>query len=82
MSFISVAITPHILLAELSAAAVLIDYWHPNVNNALWVAICIFVVLTINMLGAGAYGEAEFIFAYALLPFVLASSNSHVVRSK
>lgn len=48
---------------ELSAAAVLIDYWHPNVNNALWVAICIFVVLTINMLGAGAYGEAEFIFA-------------------
>lgn len=49
--------------AELSAAAILIDYWHPNVNNALWVAICIFVVLTINMLGAGAYGEAEFVFA-------------------
>ncbi|KAI6153426.1 amino acid permease [Pisolithus tinctorius] len=49
--------------AELSAAAILVDYWHPNVNNAVWVAICIVVVLTINMLGAGAYGEAEFIFA-------------------
>ncbi|KAG1715631.1 hypothetical protein ID866_1513 [Astraeus odoratus] len=49
--------------AELSAAALLIDYWHPNVDNSLWVALCIIVVVTINMLGAGAYGEAEFIFA-------------------
>jgi len=77
-----VAKAPHILLAELSAAAILIDYWHPNVNNALWVAICIFVVLTINMLGAGAYGEAEFIFAYAPSLFMLAPSNTHLVRSK
>ncbi|KAF8140082.1 amino acid permease [Boletus edulis] len=51
--------------AELSAAALLIDYWHPNVNNAVWVVICIIVVVTINMLGSGAYGEAEFIFAYS-----------------
>lgn len=49
--------------AELSAAAILVNYWHPNVNDAVWVAICIIVVLTINLLGAGAYGEAEFIFA-------------------
>jgi amino acid transporter len=41
----------------------LIDYWHPNVNNAVWVMMCIIVVITINMLGAGAYGEAEFWFA-------------------
>ncbi|KIJ68242.1 hypothetical protein HYDPIDRAFT_146092 [Hydnomerulius pinastri MD-312] len=49
--------------AELSAAAILIDYWHPNANNAIWVMMCIIVVVTINMFGAGAYGEAEFIFA-------------------
>ncbi|KAF9229501.1 hypothetical protein BS17DRAFT_723335 [Gyrodon lividus] len=49
--------------AELSAAAILIDYWHPNVNNAVFVMTCIIVVVTINMLGAGAYGEAEFVFA-------------------
>ncbi|KAN0100779.1 amino acid-polyamine-Organocation superfamily protein [Tylopilus felleus] len=49
--------------AELSAAALLIDYWHPHVNNAVWVFMCIVVVVTINMLGAGAYGEAEFCFA-------------------
>lgn len=60
--------------AELSAAAILIDYWHPNVNNALWVAVCIVVVVAINMLGAGAYGEAEFIFAYV--------SRSSVARSR
>ncbi|KAG9314529.1 amino acid permease [Chiua virens] len=51
------------IIAELSAAALLIDYWHPNVNNAVWVIITIVVVVTINMLGAGAYGEAEFCFA-------------------
>ncbi|KAI6044997.1 amino acid permease [Pisolithus marmoratus] len=56
-------LTAMLRLAELSAAAILVNYWHPNVNDAVWVAICIVVVLTINMLGAGAYGEAEFIFA-------------------
>ncbi|KIJ21581.1 amino acid-polyamine-Organocation superfamily protein [Paxillus involutus ATCC 200175] len=49
--------------AELSAAAILLDYWHPNVNNAVFVMMCIIVVVTINMLGAGAYGETEFVFA-------------------
>jgi len=48
---------------ELSAAALLINYWHPNVNSAVWVFLCMIVVITINMFGAGAYGEAEFIFA-------------------
>ncbi|KAH0838461.1 amino acid permease [Lanmaoa asiatica] len=52
-----------VITAELSAATLLIDYWHPNVNNAVWIAMCIFVAVTINMFGAGAYGEAEFIFA-------------------
>ncbi|KAJ8084955.1 hypothetical protein PM082_003732 [Marasmius tenuissimus] len=49
---------------ELSAAAVLIDYWTGDDKlNALWISICLVVVIGINVLGAGAYGEAEFIFA-------------------
>jgi amino acid transporter len=48
---------------EISAAALLINYWNQTVNNSVWVVMCLVVVLTINMLGAGAYGEAEFIFA-------------------
>ncbi|CAK5262598.1 unnamed protein product [Mycena citricolor] len=52
-----------ILPAELSAAAVLINYWNKSVNNAAWITIVLVVVVGINMCGAGAYGEAEFIFA-------------------
>ncbi|KAK0208559.1 amino acid permease [Desarmillaria ectypa] len=52
-----------ILPAELSAAAILINYWNKTVNNSAWITICLVVVVTINMFGAGVYGEAEFIFA-------------------
>ncbi|KAK7061465.1 dicarboxylic amino acid permease [Favolaschia claudopus] len=52
-----------VLPAELSAAAVLINYWNRSVNNAVWITIIGLVVIGINMCGAGVYGEAEFIFA-------------------
>ncbi|KAF5313268.1 hypothetical protein D9619_003037 [Psilocybe cf. subviscida] len=52
-----------VLPAELSAASVLIGYWNHDINPAVWVAVCMVVVIVINLLGAGAYGEAEFIFA-------------------
>ncbi|KAF7791914.1 hypothetical protein EIP86_002940 [Pleurotus ostreatoroseus] len=52
-----------ILPAELSAAAVLINFWNHTVNNAAWISICLVVVVVINMFGAGVYGECEFIFA-------------------
>jgi len=52
-----------VLPAELSAAAVLINYWNHSVNNAVWITIILIVVVGINMCGAGVYGEAEFIFA-------------------
>ncbi|KAG6845971.1 hypothetical protein H0H87_011019 [Tephrocybe sp. NHM501043] len=51
-----------ILPAELSAAAVLIGLWS-DVNPAAWITITLVVTVIINFLGAGAYGEAEFIFA-------------------
>ncbi|KAF8185733.1 amino acid permease [Pholiota molesta] len=52
-----------ILPAELSAASVLIGFWNKEINPAVWITICMIVVLAINLLGAGAYGEAEFVFA-------------------
>lgn len=53
-----------VLPAELSAAAVLIDFWDKDTNvNSAWVTICLVVVISINFMGAGAYGEAEFVFA-------------------
>ncbi|KAF9513623.1 hypothetical protein BS47DRAFT_1393189 [Hydnum rufescens UP504] len=51
------------LPTELSASAVLIDYWeHRKISDAAWISVCLVVVIFINMLGAGAYGEAEFFF--------------------
>ncbi|KZT68767.1 hypothetical protein DAEQUDRAFT_727412 [Daedalea quercina L-15889] len=51
------------LPGELSAAAVLIDLWDDTINQAAWISIFLVVVIAINLLGAGAYGEAEFMFA-------------------
>ncbi|KAJ8084954.1 hypothetical protein PM082_003731 [Marasmius tenuissimus] len=52
------------LPTELAAAAVLIDYWTKSDKlNPLWISICLAVVIAINVMGAGAYGEAEFVFA-------------------
>ncbi|KIK66906.1 hypothetical protein GYMLUDRAFT_239115 [Collybiopsis luxurians FD-317 M1] len=52
------------LPAELSAAAVLINFWDTDTQlNYAWISICIVVVIVINLCGAGVYGEAEFIFA-------------------
>lgn len=52
-----------ILPAELSAAATLMHFWVDSKWDPLWIIICFLVVIAINLLGAGAYGEAEFIFA-------------------
>ncbi|KAG6911818.1 hypothetical protein DXG01_000065 [Tephrocybe rancida] len=51
-----------ILPAELTAAAILIGLWS-DVNPAAWITITMVITITINMFGAGIYGEAEFIFA-------------------
>lgn len=40
-----------------SAASILIDYWSKTrINNAIFIAVCLVVVVTINLLGAGAFG--------------------------
>ena len=47
-----------VLPAELSAAAVLIDFWDKNTNlNSAWVTICLLVVVSINFMGAGKSRE-------------------------
>jgi amino acid permease len=39
--------------AELSAAATLIDYRNPEVNNAAWITVCLIVAVGINLFGVG-----------------------------
>ena len=64
--------------AELAAAADLIGFWDSKTSPAVWITVCLLVVIGINILGVGkhslcncsplltviigAYGEAEFWF--------------------
>ncbi|SAM05048.1 hypothetical protein [Absidia glauca] len=54
-----------VLPTELSAAAVLVNYWIPpeRISNAVWIIIFLVIVVAINFCGAKVYGEAEFWFA-------------------
>lgn len=53
------------LSAEISAAAVVIQFWNGvvDINVAAWRSITIVVVVALNMFAVSIYGEAEFVFA-------------------
>ncbi|CED82715.1 amino acid permease [Phaffia rhodozyma] len=52
-----------ILPAEISAVAILVQYWTTAYSNAIWISIALAIVIVINLFGARGYGEAEFFFA-------------------
>lgn len=41
-----------VLPTEISASAVLVNYWTRSVNNAVWITIFLVIVTAINMGGA------------------------------
>jgi len=52
-----------VLPLEIIAAAMTIDYWDVKVNKAVFVTLFLLAIASINLFGAKAYGEAEFVFA-------------------
>ncbi|KAF2740336.1 histidine permease [Polyplosphaeria fusca] len=48
---------------EITAAGLVIDYWNPPVNIAVWISIMIVVIVGLNALPVRFYGETEFWFA-------------------
>ncbi len=48
---------------ELTACAIIIDFWQPGVSSAVWITICLVLLIALNVLPVRYYGEAEFIFA-------------------
>ncbi|KAJ5770215.1 amino acid permease [Penicillium nucicola] len=48
---------------ELTASAMVINYWHPDINNAVWITIMLLLVVSLNLLPVKFYGESEFWFA-------------------
>ncbi|RPA82636.1 hypothetical protein BJ508DRAFT_414052 [Ascobolus immersus RN42] len=51
-----------VLCAEISAAAVVIQYWDDSVPVAVWITIILVVIVALNSFVVAGYGEAEFIF--------------------
>ncbi|KAK3713824.1 hypothetical protein LTR37_008310 [Vermiconidia calcicola] len=48
---------------EITAAGLVIDYWHADVNIAVWISIIIVLIVGLNCLPVKYYGETEFWFA-------------------
>lgn len=51
------------IAVELVAASILIKFWLPDSSSAVWSAICLVILIALNLFSAGVYGEAEFWFA-------------------
>ncbi|KAL8700150.1 MAG: hypothetical protein Q9224_001092 [Gallowayella concinna] len=53
------------LCAEISAAALVIQYWNgaQDINVAAWISLIIVLVVCLNIFAVSIYGEAEFVFA-------------------
>lgn len=48
---------------EVTAASLLIDYWHPDVSIAVFITVFLAVIVILNFLPVKWYGESEFWFA-------------------
>ncbi|GAA5991735.1 hypothetical protein JCM11641_004847 [Rhodosporidiobolus odoratus] len=51
------------LPTEITAAALVIQYWRTDINVAVWITVFYVVICGFNFLGVRAYGEAEFWFS-------------------
>lgn len=52
-----------LVAAEATAGAILLDYWETPVPAAAWITIFLVVILFLNIVAVGVFGEAEFWFA-------------------
>ncbi|KAF9631002.1 putative proline permease protein [Lasiodiplodia theobromae] len=52
-----------IVAYEITAAAIVIDYWPNNIHIAVWITIMIVVIVALNLSPVGIYAETEFWFA-------------------
>ncbi|GMK56419.1 hypothetical protein CspeluHIS016_0302590 [Cutaneotrichosporon spelunceum] len=67
--------------AELSACAVLIGYWLPDVNVAVWITVCLVVCTFLNSWSVRVYGESEFWFALTKILLIIGLILASVIVS-
>ncbi|QOX65447.1 amino acid permease [Anoxybacterium hadale] len=51
------------IAVEVVAASILIKFWLPSSSSALWSALCLIILIALNLFSASVFGEAEFWFA-------------------
>ncbi|KAL3477037.1 amino acid permease/ SLC12A domain-containing protein [Aspergillus californicus] len=49
--------------AEITAAATLVEFWHTDVNIAVWITVFGVFIVAVNFCGVRLYGESEVIFS-------------------
>lgn len=52
-----------LVAAEITAAAIVIEYWIKSVNVSVWITIFFLIIFGLNMISVAFFGEAEFWFA-------------------
>lgn len=52
-----------LIASEVTAAAIVIQYWNTSINIAVWITIFLAVIVGLNMSSVKYFGEAEFYFA-------------------
>lgn len=64
-----------LVATEITAAALLIEYWTTSINPAVWITIFLVVMVCINMAPVSVFGESEFYFAslkiFAILGLII-----------
>ncbi|KAF2019330.1 dicarboxylic amino acid permease [Aaosphaeria arxii CBS 175.79] len=50
-----------VLANNLTAAGLIIQYWRPDLNVAIWITVFAVVIIAINVLHVGSFGESEFV---------------------
>ena len=45
--------------AEVSAAATLVEFWHPGVSPGVWYTVFIVLIIVVSLCGVRVYGEVS-----------------------
>ncbi|CAH0047315.1 unnamed protein product [Clonostachys solani] len=56
---------------ELTAAGLVIEYWPSNINVGIWLTVMMVIIVCLNLLPVGLYGETEFWFAGTKIILIL-----------
>jgi lysine-specific permease len=60
------------IAAEIAAAALVMHYWFPQVNSAIFCAVFFTAILTINLFSVHIFGEAEYFLSFVKVSVILA----------